>query len=183
MPGKTRRKRRDTFDFLSMWLTGYDFRVELGVNTNLRMSPVWVSLEDRILESRNWLEISGKCFDPEERAGEKFVITLSAEPSPKGFSETVRDVQQRDRDGVPQFRPHRGVQVPVFECPLGVAVLSRERRDGPWHAWMSVPERYVSDCLTVLSSKTARYMFIHEHIVGRQRWINGFSIQSGNPTE
>ena len=183
MPRKTRRKSRDTYEFLSMWLTGYDFRIELGVNTNLRRDSLWVGLDDRLFEARSWLEIKGKCFDPEERAGEKFFISLSADPSPDGFNKSVRDIQERSEHGAPRYRPYRGFQVPVFERPLGVARLTREPKSGPWHAWMTVPERYVSDCLLMLTSKTARYIFIHEHIVGRERWVNGFSIQSGNPTE
>ena len=183
MPRKAQRKARDTYEFLSMWLTGYDVRVEMGVNTNLRSNPLWADLDDQVFTARSWLEIRGKCFDPEDREGEKFVITLMANPCPAGFNETVRDVQLRNEHGVPQYRLYRGVHVPVFERPLGVARLLRHRKADPWQAHVHVPERYVSDCLLALTSKTARYMFIHEHIVGRDCWINGFSIQSINPTE
>lgn len=183
MPRKARRKSRDTYEFLSMWLTGYDFRVEIGVNTNLRSNPLWADLDDKLFTASSWLEIRGKCFDPEDREGEKFVVTLVANPCPAGFNEAVRDVQLRNEHGAPQYRLYRGVHVPVFERPLGVTPMWRDRKADPWQAHIHVPERYVSDCLLALTSKTARYMSIHGHIVGKDSWINGFSIQSGDPTE
>jgi len=183
MPQKTRRKAIDTYDFLSMWLTGYDFQVETGVNTNLRSNPLRIGLDDRIFISRTWLEIRGKCFDPEERAGEKFVIMLSGDMKPEGFSEAVRDIQKRGEYGAPQYRLYRGTHVPIFECPHGITPLWRNRKAGPWHGYLKAPERFVGDCLAVLTSKAARYMFIHERIIDRTHWINGFSIQSNNPAE
>lgn len=183
MPRKTRRKAIDTYDFLSMWLTGYEFQVEMGVNSNLRSNPLWVELDDRLFTARSCLEIRGKCIDPEDREGEKLVITLVASPCPKGFSEPVRDVQIRNQYGAPQYRLYRGVHVPVVERPLGVARLLRDRKADLWWTYVKVPEYYVRDCLLALTSKAARYMYIHEHIVGRDRWINRFSIQSNNPTE
>lgn len=111
MPRRTRCKPREDCAFLSMWLTGYDFRVEMGVNTNLRTSPLRVSLDDRVFVASNWLEIRGKCFDPEERAGEKFVITLSADPCPEGFNQSVRDIQERNEHGAQDIVPTAG-----FRC-------------------------------------------------------------------
>ncbi|SEL28856.1 hypothetical protein [Halomonas daqiaonensis] len=183
MPYTTHRKPREDYAFLSMWLTGYDFRVEMGVNTNLRANLLRVRPDDRVFEARNWLEISGKCFDPEERAGEKFVITLSSDPTPEGFSETGRDFQKKGEYGKPQYRTYRGAHVPIFECPQGITPLWRNRKVDPWQGYLKASESYVSDCLTVLTSKAARYMFIHERIIGRDHWINGLSIQSGNPAE
>lgn len=183
MPRKTRRKPSETYAFLSLWMTGYDFRVELGVNTSLRSNPLRIDLDDRIFTSRTWLEIRGKCFDPEERAGEKFVIMLSGDLKPEGFSETVRDIQKRGEYGAPQYRLYRGSHVPIFECPQGITPLWRASKADPWHGYLKVPERYVSDCLLVLTNKAARYVFIHERIIGRTHWVKGFSIQSSNPTE
>lgn len=156
MPRKARRMSRDTFEFLSMWLTGYDFRVEMDVNSNLRSNPLWVDLDDRIFTACSWLEIRGKCFYPEDREGEKFVITLMANPCPAGFNEALRDVQLRNEHGVPQYRPYRGVEVPVFESPLSVTRLLRDSKVEPWQAYANVPEYYVRDCLLALTSKTAR---------------------------
>lgn len=183
MPRKARRQRQDTFDFLCLWLTGYDVQVELGVNHRLRMNPLWSNLDTRVMEARSELEVRGKCFYPEERKGEKFLLRLLGDPSPADFSHTVADIQQRDTHGAPRYRMYRGYQLPVFECPKGVAILRRERRADTWNAWMPVPENYIRDCLVVLSSKAARYIYIHEHVVQRERWIHSFSIQSNDPTE
>lgn len=183
MPRNARRKRQETFDFLYLWLTGYDVQVELGVNHRLRMNPLWSDLDTCVMEARSELEVRGKCFYPEERKGEKLVLTLMGDPCPADFAHTVADIQQRDAHGAPRYRTYRGYPVPVFECPKGVARLRRERRTDAWNAWMHVPESYISDCLVVLSTKTARYIHIHEHIVEKEHWINSFSIQSNDPTE
>lgn len=183
MPRKARRQHQDTFDFLYLWLTGYDVQVELGINHRLRMNPLWSDLNTRVMEARSELEVRGKCFYPEERKGEKFVFTLIATPCPPGFADTVEDIQQRDAHGAPRYRTYRGYPVPVFECPKGVARLRRERRADAWSAWMQVPEGYISDCLSALSTRAARYIYIHEHIVEKERWINSFSIQSSDPDE
>jgi len=183
MPRKARRQRQDTFDFLYLWLTGYDVQAELGVNHRLRMNPLWSNLDTRVMEARSELEVRGKCFYPEERKEEKFVLTLMGDPGPGDFSHTVADIQQHDAHGAPRYRTYRGCPVPVFECPKGVAILRRERHVDTWNACMHVPENYISDCLVVLSTKAARYIYIHEHIVEKERWINSFSIQSNDPTE
>lgn len=183
MAKKTRRQGQDTFDFLYLWLTGYDIQVGLGVNHRLRMNPLWSDLEIHVLEASSDLEVRGKCFYPEERKGEKFVITLRGSPSPVEFARTVADIQQRDADGMPRYRTYRGYQVPIFECPKGVARLRRERRADTWKAWMYVPESYIDNCLAILRTKAARYIYIHEHIIEKERWINSFSVQSNDPTE
>lgn len=183
MPRKVRRQRQDTFDFPYLWLTGYDIQIELGVNHRLRMNPLWSDLDSRVMEASSQLEVRGKCFYPEERKGEKFVFTLFATPNPPGFTDTVADIQQRDAHGAPRYRTYRGYPVPVFDCPKGVAMLRRERRADAWNAWMQVPEGYISDCLSALSTRAVRYIHIHEHIVERERWINSFSIQSNDPAE
>lgn len=183
MPKKVRSQRQDTFDFLYLWLTGFDVQVELGVNHRLRMNPLWSDLNTRVMEARSELEVRGKCFYPEERKGEQFVFTLISDPGSPGFTDTVEDIQQRDAHGAPQYRTYRGYPVPVFKCPKGVARLRRVHRADAWSAWMQVPEGYISDCLSVLSTRVVRYIYIHEHIIEKERWLNSFSIQSSDPTE
>lgn len=182
MPKKVRRQGQDTFDFLYLWLTGYDVQVDIGVNHRLRINPLWRNLGTPVMEAHSELEVRGKCFYPEEREGEKLVLTLKGEPSPADFAHTVADIQQRDIHGAPRYRTYRGYPVPVIDCPKGVAILRRERRADAWNACVHVPERYISDCLVALSTKAARYIYIQEHIVEKERWVHSFSIQSNDPT-
>lgn len=184
MPIKARRRqRRDTFELLSLWVTGYEVQVELGVNGRLRMKPLWGDLDTPVMQARSWLEVRGKCVYPEERKGEKFVFTMVGEQSPPDFAETVADIQQRDAHGMPQYRTYRGSTVPVFKCPKGVTQLLRQRRADPWSAWMHVPAGYLSDCLMVLSTRAVHYIYLHEHIVENERWLNTFALQSNDPAE
>ena len=55
-------------------------------------------------------------------------------------------------------------------------MISTWKSPDAWNAWMHVPEGYISDCLSVLSIKAARYIYIHEHIVEKERWINSLSL-------
>ena len=183
MAKKARRQRQDTFDFLCLWLTGYDVQAQLGVNPKLRMNPLLSDLDTRVLEASLGIEVRGKCFYPDERKGEKIVLTLKGESCPLSFVDAVADIQERDEHGVPKYRKYRGCPVPVFECPKGVARLRRGGRVGAWSAWINVPERHLSDCLAVLSVDVAQFISIHEHTVGKERWVNGFSIQTKNPFE
>ncbi len=50
MPKSVRRQRQDTFDFLYLWLTGHDIKVELGVHHRLRMNPLWIDLDTRVMK-------------------------------------------------------------------------------------------------------------------------------------
>lgn len=96
---------------------------------------------------------------------------------------TVADIQARDGYGGPKTRLYRGVEIPVYERPAGITTMFPGGGKRHFQTYLPVPPQLASDMLTALAAGAAPYMAIHEHKVGRKRWIDTLTLQNTHPAE
>jgi|GEM_PF-1698952 len=129
-------------------------------------------------------EIEGVCTYPNERAGDKYHITVyGRQPGERDLEATLSDYAVRDEEGARKYRKVRGQYIPVYQDPYGLGLLQKERGGKTWHGWLSIPEQIATQMLTLLTTVRPLYMDIHERKFGRTRWINGFGLQTTDPAE
>jgi hypothetical protein len=130
------------------------------------------------------LTIVGTVTYPEDRAGQRFEITVYGDESPsRHVFPTLKDLQEQGEYGQPPYREYRGRSLPVLRKPPGLGLLDRVRGEPRWNAWLNVAARLVSDMLVLLGTKRVLYLAIEERKVGRTRWVDGICLQTTDPAE
>ena len=179
----TRRKKvKEEHSELVMKVSGFDVCSEASININLRMDRPFLSRDtDLAHEFVTTLEISGELISPKNHIGEVLELTIrGCEPHSGDFSTTLKDYQVRDKYRAPIYREYRGEQIPVYEAPLGIALLNKVRGQKAWNAWVWLSASLVSDMLVLLSSKRDLYINIQELKKDRKRWIQNLSLQTSH---
>lgn len=158
-----RRRRRSEPEFrsLAIRIEGYQARAEAGININLLGSLPWVSepAEEPVSTFRTMVELEGRCISPEDRAGDRYQITLAgATAESPHLRLRVMHLHQRDARGSSRYRKHRDQQIPVYDEPNPLARLSKVRGEPRWTAWVEVAPQMVSDSLLLLSNGKRLYL-------------------------
>lgn len=91
--------------------------------------------------SRPSPDTRGKSTYPPERAGESYEVTIKGDPSHRSRI-TLKDVHARSEHDVPLYRPYRGTQIPIYECPPGLSTLERR-----WHDMLLGQSRQLYLCI------------------------------------
>ncbi len=77
------------------------------------------------------MELVGEVIDPEERAGEEYLLSVYGGPHRPGrFDRVLGDFRVDDEDGSPQYKKKRGEEVPIYDPPKTVGYLQRMRGTG-----------------------------------------------------
>jgi hypothetical protein len=137
-------------------------RAEAAINVELRVSgPLFSADEGPVFEATTTLDIRGKSTYPTERAGESYEITIKSDPSHRSQI-TLKDIHARSKYNVPLYRPYRGTQIPIYECPPGLATLECRRHDKVCSSWVRVDPRLTTNMLMLLGQSWQLYLCIHE---------------------
>lgn len=182
MATKPRRRGRkeDEHAFLCIEVTEYEVSTDAALNPGLRGGRLTLyRSNDLAYEFSTSLTINGNCVSPPERAGDTYHLTVTGKELRAGdFSLTLDDFQARDEDGLRQYRSYRGQKTPVYVTPPGIARMQRRRGANVWDVWFWFDPRLVSDMLCQLPCGKPLYVSLHEQKVGRDRWIQRFSLRT-----
>nr|WP_299379565.1 hypothetical protein [uncultured Halomonas sp.] len=182
-PRRKKRAATEQYSLLGILINRYEYRVEAGINTSLKMRPGMASISGPLYTYGTVLDIEGNCIYPDERAGEHFGVCIVGDAYTTDFQLTLKDIQEPDASGFPCYRTYRGDRVPVYERPKGITPLCRGGGARSWRAYLPVPPWLASDFLLVLKTEATPFLSIHEHKVGRERWIDSLSIQNKHPAD
>lgn len=179
-----KKKSKEEYSMLSFILTGYDFNIMAGVNSQARL-PKNISLDEKVYKFTSQLGLEASCIGPEECAGEPYRFNIYGEEDESNrLDTTMKDCHRRDAHGAPVYRKVRGLSIPVFNLPEGVGMIENYRRKSQCRlGWVWVKHWVVSDLLAVMHKFDPLYIMVDQHKVGRERWIVDLSVQTENPLE
>ena len=178
------KKPEEEHTHLAIRVESYEVSADASISMNLTMDrPLFYQDDDPVYEFVSTLKISGKSTYPENRAGDTYEVSVRGDESYRVLALTLRDMQARDDCGVPIYRSYRGEQIPVFNRPPGFATMKRQRGTRIWDIWMRVAPRFVSDMLLLTTRDCQLYLSIHERKAGRDRWVEGLSLQTIDPAD
>ncbi|MBS9405465.1 hypothetical protein KG088_17820 [Halomonas sp. TRM85114] len=180
-PRQKKKAATEQYTLLGILINRYEYRVEAGINTYLKMRPGMAGTSDPLYTYRTVLDIEGNCIYPEEREGEHFGILLVGDAHAVELQRTLADIQERDASGHPRYRTYRGDHVPAYERPKGITPLFRSGGARSWGAYLPVPPRLTSDFLIALKTEATPFLSLQEHKVGRDRWIDSLALQNTHP--
>jgi hypothetical protein len=188
MPRKVKRrtKPKEAHTHLAIRVERYEVSVGASINHNVYAPQyAWrLDEDDPIYKFIMHLTITGKSTYPKDRAGETYELTIYGNDAPsQRHNATLKDAQVRDERGSPQYRAYRGRQIPVYDPPKGLGLLSKIRGEPRWAAWLFVPTRCANDMLVLLSQGRDLFLAVHERKNGRTRWLQGMELQTNDPAE
>lgn len=181
---KHQKKPEEEDTHLAVKVERYEARVEAAVNSDVYRPQYALDLsdDDKLYQVTTQLLIYGVTTYPENRAGDAFELTVYGEDaSSRRHSATLKDVQARDKNNVPQYRSYRGRQIPIYTPPRGIGFIDKIRGEARWAAWMFVPSRFIEDALILLGQGGDLFLGIHEHKDGRVRSFQSVTVQTTNP--
>lgn len=165
-------------------MDGYRLRIEAGLNSNLKGGAVLQpEPTDPLYTYQTTLQIWGKGIFPDERAGEFFDFLIVGDAHAAKPRTRLVEVQILDRYGVPKTRSYRGIELPVSDSPAGISVMFPGGGKNHHQDYLPVPPQIASDMLNAPATGATPYMAIHEHKVGRKRWIDTLTLQNTHPAE
>ena len=169
---------------LAVRLDRGDARVGADINYDAKDPRYALTIddEDPVYHYVTQLKVSGTSTYPEDRAGDRYDITITGDEShSRHVSPKLRDLQQRDEHGSRVYRPYRGGEIPVYRRPRGFGLLDKIRGEAAWTGWVNVEARLVSDMLVLLMSGRPLFLAVEERKEGRTRWIDGITLQTTDP--
>jgi len=178
-----KNKPVEKYELLAVKLTEFKASVDATINYEVRDKRHYQS-DANVYSFSSSVELEGVCNYPEEREGEKYLLTIYGGEMRAGqFDVTLSDCQVRDDDGMLKYRKVRGNEIPIYEVPKGIGPLERVRGTKDWTGWCWVSPRTLSDMLALLPNVRPLYISIHEHKLGRHRFINALTLQTTDPAE
>jgi hypothetical protein len=175
---KNRNKKPSvTYELLSIRLGGY----RASVNPYARDKRHQYA-DPKIYSFGTSVELEGVCDYPDERSGDRYVISVHGWETEEGeFEARLSDRHVKDEDGTWKYRKVRVEEIPVYGVPDGLGLIEKVRGKNEWTGFCWVSPRTVSDMLLLLPHVSPLYISIHERKVGRTRWINGLTLQMSHP--
>ena len=147
MARKHRKKLKRTeeeHNFLSIKVSHFDVSIESSINYNLRVDrPIIIrNGEELAFLNETRLEITGLCVAPKYRVNEEYEISIWGSERYVGEHDLMlRHYQAKDEHGSPKYRQYRGQSYPVYEPPLGLGSISKNRDIGIWQSVIWVKPR------------------------------------------
>lgn len=107
---------------LGVNVEGCDTEIGTSINIDLRTGPpTYPRIDEPVIALDKALKIYGVAHYLEERAGERFVVSLVAGSRyEREMGQRLKAIQARDEHGSPCYRGHRGYDYPVFDVPTGM---------------------------------------------------------------
>ena len=172
---------------LCIRLDAYEANVSAQVHYHA-YSPeyAWRDESDELLfRYDNKVVLTGVCIEPNDRTRDTYELKVYGDNSnAHGHDVTLRDIHATEgKYGVHQYRTYRGREVPVYQPPEGLALLSKVRGERLWTAALFAPTRFVAELMALLSHEMQLYVELHECKEGRDRWLRGVSLRTHNPAD
>jgi hypothetical protein len=181
MPEPSRKKTE--YSFLTLEVNSFDVRIGSAINHKLRTRKA-CSPSIKVQEHHTVLDLTCNNIDPDNPLSDSYSFTIygDAHPYPR-LESTLEDCHEEDEEGFKKYRKQKGVEIPVYDIPKGLAVLSKLRGERHWSTALWLPRDIVSDMLVLLSGSKKVYAFVHLKHMDRDLWILGFDLQTSNPMD
>lgn len=184
MPGKAPKVPVETITTLAIRIDRHEARFDASVNHNAYAPEHAFRLDEKdpVYCFNASLVVSGTVSDPTHRRGDQYELVFHGDDSPSiSHNLTLKDIHERDEHHSLKYRLYRGSQIPIYAAPKGLGHLQKMRGENRWTAWIFVPNRFVSDMLTLLGHGRTLFLVLHERKVGRTRWIASTCLQTTDP--
>lgn len=181
---RSKKRKESEYAFLAIAVDNYEARTEAGLNLSLLGSSRYFIDDEPVYSFDTDLDISGVCTYPDERAGDRYEISLRASTTtPRSLRLKIKELQKRDKDGFHVFRKYKDGSYPVYDEPSPVAYLEKVRGEPRWTVWVQVAPQMVSDSLAMLSGSKSVYVSLHERKEDRKRKVQSLTVQTTDPAE
>ncbi len=175
------KKSIEEYSLISIKIRDHNARAGASINHKVR-DKRYQNDELRVYQFDSYLEISGICTYPDDRAGDRYLITIYGDQSDEGdLDKKLQGYHVRDKNGDPKYRKSRGHYLPVYEVPKGVGFIQKERGVNSWNGSIWVPNETVAMMFALLNSIGALFVELHERRIARNRWINSLTLQTTDP--
>ena len=171
------------YSFTAIQITNYDIYIDSSINYEVRDKRHHFD-DAKIYDFSSYIKFHGSCMDSQGINDRKYeIIAYGSEAQPGDFDLKLSDCHLQDEKGFRQFRKYRGREVPIYNIPNGIGMLTRLKGSQITFgsAWVS-PET-ITNMLAVLPHVSPIYLSIHERLIEGQRWIIGLTLQTSDPDE
>ena len=181
---KAQRRPKAEYAFPAVQVTRFDVRIGAGFSLQVLGEELnWCDPDTPVFEASRHLELTGVFLAPPDRKEHELRLHVYGErASAQRCRDRVVDYHVLDRHGNPKYRQRKGYQVPVYDLPNGMAVLSKRRGVPEWDMALFTDLSIVSDWL-VMRGIEPLYLALHELKVDRRRWIRSVDLQTTDPME
>lgn len=157
----TRANKQNEYTFLSLIVTNFDVRTGAAISPEIRTGRA-CSPDTKIVEHHTALDIECLNIDPDEPLSDSYSFTIygNSDTQPR-LEETLADYHVEDKEGFKKYRKRRGVEMPVYDIPSGLAVLSKMRGERRWSTALWLTRDVVSDMLVLLNGEKQVYTAAH----------------------
>jgi hypothetical protein len=185
MPPRKKARPRSIDTSLGILVDDHQAQAQMGINIHLLGTGTY-GLDDEaaIHVTDSMLSLRGTCIHPEDRAGERFDVSLFAStPREHGLSLRIKDLHASDANGSPRYAKRRGVLEPVYVEPPPVARMRKIRGENAWEVYMRAEPQMITHGLLILAVYKLVYLTIHERRVSRKREVRSLGLQTTYPAE
>jgi hypothetical protein len=175
--------KQTEYSFLSLAVNSFDVRTGSAINPKLRTGKA-CSPSTKVQEHHTVIDLTCNNIVPDKPLSDTYSFTIygDAHPYPR-LESTLEDCHEEDEDGFKKYRKRRGVEMPVYDIPSGLAVLSKLRGERSWSTALWLTRDVVSDMLALLNGKKQVYAAVHLKHESRKQWILGLELQTNNPQD
>ena len=171
------------YSFLSLIVDNFDVRTGVSINHEVRTDGI-CSPDTKVIEYHTALELKCLNADPDEPLSDAYSFTIYGDAhSYSRLESTLKDCHEEDEEGFKKYRKQKGVEIPVYDIPKGLAVLSKLRGERHWSTALWLPRYIVTGMLVLLSGSKKVYAAVHLKHVSGDLWILGFDLQTSNPLD
>jgi hypothetical protein len=176
-------KKQIEYSFQSTIVTSFDVRTGVSINHEVRTSGI-CSPDTKFAEHHTVIGLTCNNIDPDKPLSDAYSFTIygDAHPYPR-LDSTLTDYHEEDEEGFKKYRKKKGVEIPIYNIPKGLAVLSKLRGQRHWSTALWLPRDIVSDMLVLLSGSKKVYAAVHLKQVSGDLWVLGFDLQTSNPLD
>ena len=162
-----RSNKQTEYSFLSLAVSDYSVRTGVAINPKARENRR--SYQDtKIYEQHTVLDITAHNVDPDEPLTDTYSLYIYGDRNTvKDLDLTLADYHVEDEEGLKKYRKLKGVEIPIYDIPSGLAALNKKRGERGWWAALWLAPDIVSDMLTTLSSGKQVYVAAHIRHEGR----------------
>ena len=181
-----RRKKHDVIhNRISAKIEHWDAAVEIAVNRDAANRWQRTSPDDRVYQPESRLELRGVITTAGKRRGHPIEITVYGAKEDHDVSQLkLRDIHVRDKDGVPLYKAHRGVSLPVYDLEhASLGFIDKVRGENAWTAFLWADQDLLARMTDLLRSGRDVYAAVHEVRAARTRRIVSFSLQTTDPED
>ena len=185
MPRRKKAGLRPIDTTLGILIDDHQAQTQMGINIHLLGTGSYgLDEEAPVHVAESMLSLHGTCIHPEDRAGDRFDVSLFASiPRDHEWTPRIKDLHASDANGAPRYAKRRGVREPVYAEPPPVALLRKTRGHRAWVICMRAEPQMITHGLLILATGKPVYLSIDERRVNRQREVRRLGLQTTDPAE